>query len=45
MCKFFRLLFLCFMILIMIMPYVLATDATYVWSSSVETSSNVVVLF
>lgn len=40
MCKFFRLLFLCFIILILIMPYVLATDATYVWSSSVETSSN-----
>lgn len=40
MCKFFRLLFLCFIILIMLMPYVLATDATYVWSSSVETSSN-----
>lgn len=41
MCKFFRLLFLCFIILIMLMPYVLATDATYVWSSSIETSGNI----
>ena len=41
MCKFFRLLFLFFIIVILITPYALATDATYVWSSSVETSSTV----
>lgn len=41
MCKFFRLLLIFFIVSILIMPYVLASDATYVWSSSVETSSNV----
>ncbi len=40
MCKFFRLLFIFFIILTLIMPLSFATDAAYVWSSSVETSNN-----
>lgn len=42
MCKFFKLLFLCLIILSITAPYVLAHDATYVWSSSVETSNNII---